>query len=603
MNEQLSATTENISAALRLYIQTLRDIQAVAPGLLSSALQTMKAVPILKSQDLLRLEGLNLDLHERGIEDDIKSFTPYVRHDDLDRRKVDQILKQWAKTAIKSFFERLKSNIQDTNDPSQIMTLRVEILELWLYQRQHSQAVNSAEVLDGLREVFNGQTIQLNRRTCRSLKDVGEQVVSAIQSWQPGITDALPSLWSLGTTSIGTESGGKDYRAKVVDLSTGKTVAIQRFVSAYDAWLRNIQALENIIKEAKAHRWTDAIDEADDDDDDLLENKQSLLSGDDPRMLEEALRHDLQSAFATLANALTSIDLDVSNRASQSAFLIRIWRHIRRNLPATLPRQDLGRNEIPKLFRDLARVTLDTPLDICSKRLDRINRSLSFPARALWEGEPELPVLPSPWCYRLLLDLVQAMAGHGTDVWSADAAKALKAELRGRLAALLTTKGGEVDAVAGSHHVNGDANGDSTFQSDDPETEATENGDPIPGAGTSSTSGGTQDVEKSDTHGEDAEASTAIKSNHTPINGTSSKPPDPSVVESKNTQRLFDIAYLDRATEVKHEAEEHGIVDEFAKIQDSILKPMTIEEKAVEQMRDNAADYWKRTSLLFGLLQ
>ena len=607
MNERMSATTteryEHMSAALRLYIQTLRDIRAVAPGLLSSSLQTMKAVPILKSQDLLRLEGLNLDLHERGIGDDIKSFTPYVRHDDLDRRKVDQILKQWAKTAIKSFFERLKSNIQETKYPTQIMTLRVEILELWLSQRQHSQAVNSAEVLDGLREVFNEQTILLNRRTCRSLNDVGEQIVSAIQSWQPGITDALPSLWSLATTPVGTESGGKAFRTKIVDLSTGKIVAIQRFVSAYDVWLRNIQTLENIIKEAKAHRWADTIDEADDDDDELLENKQLLLSGDDPRMLEEALRHDLQSALATLTNALTSIDLDVSNRASQSAFLVRIWRHIRRNLPAILPRQDLGRDEISRLFKDLARVTLDTPLEICSIRLDRIDRSSAFPARALWEGKPELPVLPSPWCYRLLLDVVQAMAGHGTDIWSAEAVKALKAGLRRRLAALLATKGDEVDSAIGSHHVNGSVNGGQDAESDNSKTEAMKNGDPVIGADMSNTSDETQDVDILDTHGEDAEASTTIKSNDRLINGQSSNPPDPLVVESKTTQRLFDIAYLDSATDVKSKAEEHDTVDELADIQDSMLKVMTIEDKAVEQIRNNAAEYWKRTSLLFGLLQ
>ena len=607
MNERMSAMTtekdENMSAALRLYIQTLRDTRAVAPGQLSSALQSMKAVPILKSQDLLRLEGLNLDLHERGIGDDIKSFTPYVRHDDLDRRKVDQMLKQWANTAIKSFFERLKSRIQDINDPTQIMTLRVEMLELWLSQRQHAQAVNSAEVLDGLREVFNEHMVSLNRRTCRSLNDVGEQVVSAIQSWQPGITDALPPLWSLGTTSIGTESGGKAFRTKVVDLSTGKTVAVQRLVSVYDAWLRNIQTLENIIKEAKAHRWADAIDEADDDDDELLENKQLLLSGDDPRTVEEALRHDLQSVFASLTNTLTSIDLDSSNRASQSAFLIRIWRHVRRNLPATLPRQDLGRDEIPKLFKDLANVTLETPLEICSKRLDRTDRSLTFPARALWEGQPELPVLPSPWCYRLLLDVVQAMAGHGTDVWSPEAVKVLKVDMRERLAALLTTKGDEVDAVPGSHHVNGDVNGDSTSKSDNSNTKAAENGDPVPGADMSSTSDEAKDIDKLETHGDDDDASSTTKSHDRLINGTSSKPPDPSAVESKKTQRLFDIAYLDSASDIKRKAEEHNKVDGLAKIQDSILDAMTIEDKAVEQISKNAEEYWKRTSLLFGLLQ
>lgn len=609
MNERMSDTTaekyENMSAALRLYIQTLRDTRAVAPGQLSSALQSLKAVPIFKSQDLLTLEGLNLDLHERGIGDDIKSFTPYVRHDDLDRQKVGQMLKQWATMAIKSFLQRLKSNIQDINDPNQVMKLRVEILELWLSQHQHSQGVNSAEVLDGLREVFNEQAALLNQRTCQLLKDFGEQVLSTVESWQPDITDALPSLWSLGTTSVGSGNSGKAFRTKVVDLSTGKTVAIQRLVSAYDAWLRNVQTLENIIQEAKANRWADSIDEADDDDDQLLENKQSLLSGDDPRTLEEALRQDLQSVFASLTGTLTSIDLDFSNQASQSAFLVRVWRHVRRNLPATLPRQDLGHDEIPKLFKALARVTLDSPLKNCSKRLDRTARSLTFPARAVWEGKPELPVLPSPWCYRLLLDVVQAMARHGTDIWSAEAVKALKADLRVRLAVLLTTEGEEVDASVGRHHVNGDVSGGSKSKSDNSRTEAIENGDRMAEAEMSGTSDEAQDVDKLDTHGEDDEASPTNKSNDGLINGTSNSPPDAAVVESKQTQRLFDISYLACATDVKRKAEENDTVDGLANnIQDSILKKaMTMEDGTVERIRNNAAEYWKRTSLLFGLLQ
>ena len=46
--------------------------------------------------------------------------------------------------------------------------------------------------------------------------------------------------------------------------------------------------------------------------------------------------------------------------------------------------------------------------------------------RALWEGEPKLPVQPGPGVFRMLRCLVTGMEGVGADIWGAGAVKELK---------------------------------------------------------------------------------------------------------------------------------------------------------------------------------
>lgn len=117
---------------LRLYMKTLKDSQALLPAQLAHALERLKAVSIFKSKELRNLIELNLDMYERWIDDDIKTFTPYIRHDELSRHEAEKLLKQWARTAVSSFLYGLRERAQKVRDPGELMGLRKEVLELWL---------------------------------------------------------------------------------------------------------------------------------------------------------------------------------------------------------------------------------------------------------------------------------------------------------------------------------------------------------------------------------------------------------------------------------------------------------------------------------------
>ena len=402
MNERMAASSEEgMLTALRLYVKTLRDIQGIVPTPLAQALQQLKAVPIFKARDVGAQMELNLDTHERWLGDDVKTFTPYVRHDDLSRVEAEKMLKGWARNAVSAFLRRLKERMQVVVDVGQVMKMRREVLELWLSQHQRSVGVDSAEILDGLREVFVDRAVLLIETKVKALSTIREIVSSIIKQWRPGVTDALPSLWSPSMTSMVTSNGAQKFRTKLIDLSSGKNEALSDICAAYETWLHTVSAIEQTIQDAKSIRWTDDINDVEDDDD-ILDNKQTLLSSDDPQTLSKTLHENLNTAYFHLETSLstTASTLDNPNQGPQSIFLLRTWRTIRQSLPRSYRNTNLGLDAIRQLLSTVAKTTLSAPLSACSTRLAKLataNRKPKFAARALWEGNPELPVLPSPW--------------------------------------------------------------------------------------------------------------------------------------------------------------------------------------------------------------
>ena len=559
----------NMLTALRLYLKTSRDTQAVVPIQLSQALGKLKAVPIFKGRDLYDLIELNLDVHERWVGEDIKSFTPYVRHDDLSKIEAEGTLKQWAGQGVKAFLEGLKGTIRHVQDLKELMQLRRQALELWLGQHQYSLGIDFAEVLDGLRDVFNEQAKAVIHARVTKLKGVGSAVEHVIRDWQEGVSDALPSLWSSSMTSMDTNNGAKAYRQRLMDLSTGKSQPLQDITAQYNAWSQGIQTVEQMVKQLKATKWAEVVDDADDEDD-LLSSKQILLSEDDPRALEDTLRDSLSDAFAQLETSLSSIASKISSeqQGHQTTFLLRTWREIRKSLPQSFGNPNIGNDTILNLLTILAKIALSSPLNKCSRRISKIPHATHLPARQLWEGDPELPVLPSPWSYRLLLDIMQSMADYGTDIWSPEAVRVTKRGMIEQLANMLV-KSPET-AFKVNEHVNGEVNGadEAIDTAEGPEAKGEDDGPPHV----------------------DAQMNGSI---------TNSDNPDPERGEDVKVQNLFDMFYLSNATAIKElNDDDNGLV----RCQRSLMEDIALEADCVERMRKSAAEYWKRTSLLFGLL-
>ena len=571
--EQGASGHGNMLLALGIYVRTLRDTRAVAPGQLAYALERLKSVSLFKSKEVYSLMELNLDIHARWTGDDIKTFTPYIRHDDLSKAEVETSLKQWARRAFSAFLDGLRNRILDIQDPLVLLQLRKEVLELWLSNRQNSMGIDSTETLDGLRDVFNSQATRIIESRASVLADIGLMVEQILRNWHSGTTALTPSLWELSMSSMDMVNIGKAFKENLMTRATGKNEPLETVSQRYTAFLEGIEAVEEMIRNIRQTKWVDEADDVDNEED-PLDNKQVLLSEDDPGHLQEKLHNALHRAYANLEGVLIGLHPhnDDANYGQQSSFLVRIWREVRQRLPKGYQGNDLGLISIPTLQRMVNDEALRTPLERCTKRIARMSLRKSLRERLLWEGDPELPVLPSAWTYQFLLEIVSSMSYYGSDLWTAQATNALKRDLIPSIESILRWR------------QEAEMSGHATGKDGDAETRVPDNKDLVNG-------------EKNEQGEQEAKVSNTEKANGALANGDPAdhkeEPKDDKI------QRLFDILYLTDATAVK---ELDRVDNALISLQGSLIEDLALHAQSVERMKINAQEYWKRTSLLFALL-
>ncbi|CRK41996.1 hypothetical protein BN1708_016903, partial [Verticillium longisporum] len=107
-----------------LYVRTLLDVQALVPFKLSDALANLKKRPLLQGDVLRNLEALRLDVYERWCGDDILTFTPFVRHDDLDGPQARSMLTSWAERGGDVLVAGLRSTMERMTEFKAVIDLR-----------------------------------------------------------------------------------------------------------------------------------------------------------------------------------------------------------------------------------------------------------------------------------------------------------------------------------------------------------------------------------------------------------------------------------------------------------------------------------------------
>jgi hypothetical protein len=170
--------------------------------------------------------------------------------------------------------------------------------------------------------------------------------------------------------------------------------------------------------------------------------------------------------------------------------------------------------------------------------------------RSLWEGNPELPVQPSPATFKLLNGLTLAMAKAGGDLWSPNAIAVLKKHLRRELSSSWSKALKEHEEKAASKVNGASTNGD--VESEEPKEEAQSNGIEVI---------------------------------------------DPAQRKEVLTQSLFDVLLLQSSFELPNVAD-----DELQKLAGKLEEQIELDSAARKRLQQGAKEYWKRTSLLFGLL-
>lgn len=557
--------------ALKVYIKTLKDTKTYLPGQLATALQNLKSLPLFKSRDLQSLVELNLEAHEQWISDDIKMFTPYVRYDDLHKSEASRSLKEWAEHASASFFVGLRNKIKFVDDFAVIMKLRTQLLRLWLSNSQHSLGVEMSVVLDGIRNTINARCIWLIEAQTKSLENIAVTAGKKIQLLQKSRPNLCASLWDSSITSMDIIDGGQAFTNALLDRTTGRNEALVAISVDYRTWLERIENIEEMIIAMRKTRWEDVADETDANDD-LLE-KQVLLSEEDPQLLQDKLGDCLHESFSFFSNSVQTMASKISepDGGPQAVYLLRIWREIRRNLPSTFQNdQHLGLDSINTLHDILATSALYTPLQTCEKRLKKSLHGTTLLGRPLWEGTPELPVLPSSWTFRLLTELISSMTGLGVDIWSPRATNVLKGKLKDQLEAVL--RGAMAPPIVKEQLVKGAAAVD----------EPTKN----------------KDEEKPGANQQEEEAQHEDLKEEIPVENDPFPAPQQTPTLESRTQLLFDLLYLSHAfISIPSSSEDDRIETQL-----SIVGETRLSEGSVKRIRRDAEGYWKRSCVLFGLL-
>ncbi|KAL8890033.1 MAG: hypothetical protein Q9215_002765 [Flavoplaca cf. flavocitrina] len=618
---QTGNDNKRISKSLQLIVKTLRDCQTIVPARLARALDALKSAPLMEGPDFQVLRELNLDLHQKWLGEDINTFTPYVRHDDLPKTEADRLLEQWARTAFSTFHRHLREMIELVEDPTTIVQLRQELLELWLLNKRHSMGAGAYDVLNGIRNAFNSRFKNLIHQHTTNLSAVSSSVETLLENWNDGFSDAFSPIWDNAVLTLDAGSGGVALKDELYRRAFSRSGSVETTFSAYTRWLEGINNLERWITRMQEKKWTDELDDMDEEEE-TLEDLHNMLSEDDPHLLHKTLEDDLEDSFSMLRNVIQShAKTLLSNNgtsAPKSVFLLRVWRDIASHLPSIY--RDLKSESpfVPLLQTRVSKTVLRKPVSNCDKRISKSSQYKRLQARVLWEGDPQLPVLPSAWAFRFLHETVKSMTDFGADIWTPQATDILKQQIRDALAPIVK-KLPELQ-----REVNGHASDDRP-RIDDEETSHTPESEAESDIQKQDQDQKDNDEQETDA-GENAKTEEKLQNGNTPPLKPTQKPkgdhpielssPSSEVIMDIKTQRLFDAIYLDHALTVKFktiapdddpEHENMTLPDLFDGAQSSILDDLQTEdvqqwERNLERMRKDAGAYWKRTELLFGLL-
>lgn len=579
---EVQRSTVDVVKGLELYTKTILDVQFLVPNKLIEALSSMKKEVLLSDPSLRELEGLRLDIYERWCSETIQGFRPSMRHDDLDGKQAVDMLTSWSTKGSEVLLAGLEKTLERTTEFKALTDMRTEVLQLWIRDGGKARGFDPSVMLDKLRRTINSHVMGVLDAKVHKLRLVGSEVAATLEVWRTGVTDKSQSLWDVDSLDMDLHHGAGPFSQDVIGRLYGRNDAVARAVTGYKSWAQVIDDVEEVVEQLKRQRWDNDVDEIEDEE--TIDQRQQALSRDDPAKLQERLDAALGKSFKELDKQLS--ELWAANKDGESSgrvamYLVRVLRDIRAKLPKLEAVKAFGLEMVPALQEKIASAVAIAPVnDFADNALGR----KTVVGRGLWEGDPELPTSPSPSVFRLLRNLTMAMGDAGTDLWSPSAVAALKElvskELAGRwntaleshLAALEAKAEEETPAADGVNSQNGEKVG--TVQGDGNEPETSE--------------------EKTAEEGEEQKAE---EDGEKKREGVEEAAIAEKLRKDLLVQWLFDIAIL-RCSISKPET-----ADDLKELDEVVWKKTELEGTSARQRLNKASqEYWKRSSLLFGLL-
>ncbi|KAL3458679.1 hypothetical protein BJX64DRAFT_266159 [Aspergillus heterothallicus] len=536
--ELAKASGENILAALRLYVQTLQVSKSLLSRRLTDVLNRLKSRPLFNDPEIRTLDDLSLDVLGRWVAADVVNFTPWIKVNELSKQDAERIIKKWSKNAFDIFVHRSQSSLAKWVEFPQLLQLRKETLELWLSSWSSTPTHSPLQVLEGLRTVFNGRLAEMLSAKAKVLDSFGQKVASVISHWDEQIHNSTRSLWDHELVSLDYSNGAVAFKEAITARLLGRDEDVSAALDEYEKWLSSIDALREAIDALREMRWPDVIDEGADEGLDV--DVTTILNEDDRQLLWNALKGAVGQAFNALQGSFndTSNSLRISNQGDKAAFMLKIIRLVRRDLPHEFVTTDIhfSKDIVPGLQELLATEVLTRTRPLALSNL----KSKRLPGRTLWEGDPELPIQPSPVAFKYLRRLIASMDRHGLGLWDTATVQVLQQSLQKTLSDHVSSFLEELKAPA-------DAKPDTD--------EASQN---------------------KDDNSEEANA---------------------TYLQDLKAQLYFDTVFLNSASISKDK--QSSLQDVAGKVWGS-FGPGS--ESSAKTMDRRAQEYWHRTRLLFGLL-
>jgi hypothetical protein len=558
--DERTTSVDDVLVGMKLYTKTLLEVPALAPQKLSEALAALKKSPLIRDPALGNIEGLRLDIYERWCGDEIEYFTPFIRHDDLDRTQAREMLAGWAASGADVLLRGLEKTLLGMTEFKAVVDLRTSVLKLWVSEGGRVKGVDTSDLLDRFRRLVNKHMLALVEAKVSKLRLVGSEILSTIDSWHEAAAGDLKDFWDPESFDLELSNGAAHFTQDVVSRFYGRSDAVSKALSSYKSWYKVIDDVGLVVEQLKRQRWDNDVEEIEDEE--TIEQRQQLLSKDDPQALHEHLNTALVKAFESLNGELTaswSSGEDTLNAFPVGTYLLRVVRDIRSNLPALEAVKNFGLDLLPLLHKRLASNVAAQALALWSNS----NRPRPGP-RALWEGQPELPTSPSPDCLRFLRELSMTMSDAGMDLWYPALLTILKKEVNRSLYDLWLAR---IEALKGQVSVE-------------------------------------QDIEKEDGQGTDGDAAatpgTEEVNDFEDAAGIKADKSNPERNKDVLIQWLFDITYLRCGLSLSHSNREAP--EGLKELEDLVFGRAELDSHARQRITKTAQEYWKRTSLLFGLL-
>ncbi|WPH04037.1 Hypothetical protein R9X50_00692100 [Acrodontium crateriforme] len=535
----------DVRKMLDLYSQTLSDARALFPRVFADAVSQVSRTPLLQDTQIRSLNELSLDIYGQWVAEDVRKFTPWVRHDQLTASDVSDSLASWAKQAQKALVGATEQYLKDEKDIQEVLNVRRKIIAQYLGLGAKIREESHRQTIPKLRSVF------LER-----LEILAEQQISNISLVleKPSTTSApSQNLWQLATENTDLSKGAMKFRNSILQRRNGRDDVLNQNAGRLETWLKSIEKLWQMTQQMRATKWDDDSDlDLDLDEPEDEESMQDALSNQDPETLEGKFRETTTSAIQTL---YASVQTASKAETSPPDLLLRSLREINQTQQCLTDKTTLSpppttttnnKELITTLYHHLAKRILENTLHPLTKSLSKPPR----PSLALWDGSPLLPVQPSPVIFRLLTLLHKAMAENATscDLWSPAAVVVLKGELDELVAGIWQEA--MRSAPDSANDEKGGVEGEKTT------SDGTEQGTPFQEA-------------KSGAWGRE-----------------------------ERIQWLFDCCYLHRVTGRPPHNDNKG----SSKLETVIEELEQSLEVPMDRLRKNANEYWRRTFLLFGLL-